>query len=85
MLQPHPRPGHQWPETLGRSHYGRGPAEPVAHTPFEPDTVVDPAVDGLRWRHPAKFVRLRPDLHPDDLIAATADGVQPDTSIMRAG
>ena len=31
------------------------------------ELVVDPATDGPRWRHPARFVRLRPDLRPSDL------------------
>jgi len=34
------------------------------------ELVVDPAVDGTRWRHPATYVRLRPDLHPTDLHPA---------------
>jgi hypothetical protein len=35
------------------------------------ELLVDPAVDGPRWRRPARFVRLRPDLHPTDLIPTT--------------
>src|SRR3954449_1029224 len=59
---------------------GRRPAEPLAYTRVHPDLVVelvvDPAVDGPRWRHPASFVRLRPDLHATDL-APTAPAVAP--------
>jgi hypothetical protein len=43
-----------------------------------PDLIVevsaDLALDGLRWRHPARFVRLRTDLHPDDLLAQELAG-----------
>jgi ATP-dependent DNA ligase len=71
VLRPHPGPGHPWPETLPRSRYGRRPAEPLSYTRVQPRTVVelvvDPAVDGPRWRHAARFLRLRPDLHPDDI------------------
>ncbi len=63
--------GHPWPEVLPRSRWGGRPAEPLAYTRVRPEVmvelVVDPAMDGPRWRHPATFVRLRPDLHPDDL------------------
>jgi hypothetical protein len=74
VLHSHGGPGHPWPELLPRSRWGRGPAEPLAYTRVRPDVVVelvvDPAVDGPRWRHPATLVRLRPDLHPTDLITA---------------
>ena len=77
VLQPHVGPGHPWPELLPRSGWGRGPAEPLAYARVRPEVVVelvvDPAVDGARWRHPARFVRLRPDLHPADLTPATTD------------
>jgi hypothetical protein len=67
-LRPHGGPGHPWPELLPRSRWGRGPAEPLAYTQVRSEVVVelvvDPAVDGPRWRHPATLVRLRPDLHP---------------------
>ena len=63
--------GHPWPEVLPRSRWGGRPAEPLAYTRVRPEVVVelvvDPAVDGPRWRHPATFVRLRPDLRPGDL------------------
>jgi ATP-dependent DNA ligase len=72
VLQPHHGLGHPWPATLPRSRWGRGgPAEPLVYTRVHPDTVaelvVDPATDGPRWRDPARFVRLRPDLRPGDL------------------
>jgi hypothetical protein len=70
VLQPPPRAGHPWPVTLPRSHYGR-PASAQPYTRVRPDAVaelvVDPAIDGLRWRHATRFLRLRPDLRPTDL------------------
>jgi hypothetical protein len=63
-------------ETLGRSHYGRSPAEPVAHTPFEPDTVVDPLSMVSAGATPPSS-SLRPDLHPDDLIVAAPRPTDP--------
>jgi hypothetical protein len=41
------------------------------------ELVVDPATDGPRWRHPARFVRLRPDLHPTDLHPTGPDSAGP--------
>jgi hypothetical protein len=34
------------------------------------EVVVDTAVEQHRWRHPARFVRLRPDLTAGDLAPA---------------
>jgi hypothetical protein len=76
--------GHPWPEVLPRSRWGGRPAEPLAYTQVRPEVVVelvvDPAVDGPRWRHPATLVRLRSDLHPTDLTTggpAPAAATQP--------
>ena len=61
---------HAWPERLPAHSWG---APRTAYTRVRPDLIVevsaDLALDGLRWRHPARFVRLRADLHPDDLLA----------------
>lgn len=75
VLRPHYGVGHPWPAPLPRSRWGRGgPAEPLAYTRVHPEVVVelvvDPATDGPRWRHPARFVRLRLDLHVSDRRAA---------------
>jgi ATP-dependent DNA ligase len=73
-LRPHDGTGHPWPQVLPRTRWGGRPAEPLAYTRVHPDSVVelvvDPAVDGPRWRHPATVVRLRPDLQPADLSPA---------------
>jgi ATP-dependent DNA ligase len=56
VLRPPPGTGHPWPATLPRSRWGRGPAAPLAYTQVRPEVVVellvDPVVDGPRWRHP---------------------------------
>jgi hypothetical protein len=46
----------------------------TAYTRVRPGLVVevsaDMALDGLRWRHPVRFVRLRDDLQAGDLLGA---------------
>jgi hypothetical protein len=37
------------------------------------EVVVDTAVEQHRWRHPARFVRIRAELHPLDLLARSND------------
>jgi ATP-dependent DNA ligase len=60
---------HAWPERLPAHSWG---APRTTYLRVRPDLVVevsaDLALDGLRWRHPARFVRLRADLQPDDLL-----------------
>lgn len=74
VLWPSSGAGHPWPATLPRFHYGHSDRPPQPYTRVRPDTVaelvVDPATDGLRWRHSTRFLRLRPDLHPTDLQPA---------------
>jgi hypothetical protein len=59
---------HSWPERLPAHSWG---ALCTAYTRVRPDFVVevsaDLALDGLRWRHPTRFIRLRADLQPHDL------------------
>jgi hypothetical protein len=77
VLRPHTGPGHPWPVTLPRSHWGSRPAQPLVYTRVHPDVVaelsVHPAADGPRWRHPARLVRIRAELHPLDLWAGSND------------
>ena len=67
-----PGAGHPWPNPLPSDPLG--PARPThrLHTACAPGVVVeltvDTAVEHHRWRHPAHFVRVRPDLRSDDLI-----------------
>ena len=53
------------------SRWGR-PGTPTAYTPVRPAVVVevtvDTAVEHHRWRHPARFLRVRADLRSGDLI-----------------
>jgi ATP-dependent DNA ligase len=59
---------HSWPTTLPAHRWG---APRVDYIRVCPDVVVevsaDLALDGLRWRHPARFVRVRTDLRATDL------------------
>jgi ATP-dependent DNA ligase len=65
--------GHPWPDLLPpgwtSSIYGR--REPTPYTRVAPDVVVearvDVATDGHRWRHPVRYLRLRPDLTVDQV------------------
>ena len=56
--------------TPARAHWG---APRTAYTRVRPTLVVevsvDPALDGLRWRHPVRFIRARDDLQAGDLPA----------------
>lgn len=81
-LTPHVGPGHPWPDVLPSNRWGR-PGPPTVYTQVRPEVVVelvvDTAVEQHRWRHPARFVRVRPDLHAADLApsasrSTTSDG-----------
>lgn len=68
VLSPVGPDGHPWPEVLPPSWLNR---EPLTYERVAPDTVaeirVDPAISHGRWRHLVRFLRLRPDLRPEDL------------------
>ena len=70
LLRPHTGSGHPWPNPLPSTRWGR-PGPPTVYTPVRPRVVVeltvDTAVEHHRWRHPAHFVRVRPDLRINDL------------------
>jgi ATP-dependent DNA ligase len=65
---------HPWPERLPAHSWG---APRTAYTRVRPELVVevsaDLALDGLRWRHPVRFVRYRAELHPMDLPTQPSD------------
>jgi hypothetical protein len=69
-----PATAHPWPELLPPHPYGGGR---TSYTRVLPEVVVelsvDLAMDGLRWRHPVRFVRIRAELHPLDLLARSND------------
>ena len=70
--------GPRLARTAARAPLGRAPRPPTpASAPTSSSrSSADLALDGLRWRHPVRFVRLRPDLHPADLVPA-----QPSTTV----
>jgi ATP-dependent DNA ligase len=62
--------GHPWPERIGTGRFGGGKLS-VPLTRVDPVLVVevsaDTALQAGVFRHPLRFVRVRPDLEPDDL------------------
>jgi hypothetical protein len=64
------RPDHPWPERIGTGRFGGGRLS-VALTRVEPDVVVEISADAALqagvFRHPLRYVRVRPDLRPTDL------------------
>jgi len=63
-------PGHPWPERIGTGAFGGGKLS-VALTRVEPSAVVEVSADAALqagvFRHPLRFVRVRPDLEPGDV------------------
>jgi ATP-dependent DNA ligase len=63
-----PAAAHPWPELLPPHRFGTAPN---AYERVIPELVVelstDLALDGVCWRHPARFVRVRTDLCASDL------------------
>jgi len=62
--------GHPWPERVGTGAFGGGRLS-VALTRVTPTAVVEVSADSALtagvFRHPLRFVRLRPDLSPGDV------------------
>ena len=71
VLAPRMGAGHPWPDMLPSTRWGR-PGPPTVYAQVRPEVVVelvvDTAVEHHRWRHPARFVRVRSDLYPTDLV-----------------
>jgi ATP-dependent DNA ligase len=63
---------HPWPERIGTGRFGGGRLS-VALTRVEPSVVVEISADAALqagvFRHPLRFVRVRPDLRADDVPA----------------
>jgi ATP-dependent DNA ligase len=61
---------HPWPERIGTGAFGGGKLS-VALTRVEPTVVVEVSADAALqagvFRHPMRFVRVRPDLQPEDV------------------
>jgi hypothetical protein len=68
---------HPWAPTIPSSRFGQLHSEPVVYTRVKPRVVVeldvDTAIEHYRWRHACRFVRLRAELHPLDLLAQSSD------------
>jgi ATP-dependent DNA ligase len=77
MLLMPPQRTHPWPERIPASRFGQLPGDLVDYTPTEPLLVVevdtDTCFDQARWRHPTAFRRVRAELDPLDLFAASSD------------
>ena len=65
---------HPWPERIGTGRFGGGRLS-VPLTRVEPSVVVEVSVDAALqagvFRHPLRFLRVRPDLRPDDVPAVS--------------
>jgi ATP-dependent DNA ligase len=65
-----PTGDHPWPDRIGTGRFGGGRLS-VALTRVEPTVVVEVSADAALqagvFRHPLRFVRVRPDLRPEDL------------------
>ena len=64
------KPGHPWPDEITSKRWGgKDSKKPV--TKVEPlvvaEVAADPATQAGQVRHSMRFIRLRPDLTPDDL------------------
>jgi len=63
-------PEHPWPDRIGTGRFGGGRLS-VPLTRVEPDVVVEVSADAALqagvFRHPLRYLRVRPDLEPDDL------------------
>ena len=63
---------HPWPTVLPGGRFGLPGSDPVEHTPVAPTLVVeieaDTAFEAGRYRHGVKFLRVRADLRPEDIL-----------------
>ena len=75
LLRP-PQEGHPCPAQLPSGRFGPTPGELIDYTPVEPEVVVevetDTAFEHGRWRHAARFLRMRHDLSPLEATAESA-------------
>ena len=63
-------PQHPWPDTVISSRFGNG-RDRVRLTKVQPTVVAEVSADTARqagvWRHGVRYLRYRPELHPDDI------------------
>jgi ATP-dependent DNA ligase len=67
---------HPWPPAIPSSRFGHLASTPIEYLQVAPTTVVELDVDlsfeNHRWRHGARFVRIRAELRPEDLFATSS-------------
>ena len=63
--------GHPWPDAIGTGVFGQRAR--VAITQVRPvlvlEVAADPALQGRRYRHALRYLRLREDMDPTDVDA----------------
>jgi hypothetical protein len=63
--------GPPWPPAIPSSWFGQPASKPIDYQPVMPNRIVELDIDTMferhRWRHGARFVRIRADLTPRDL------------------
>lgn len=69
---------HPWPCPLPATWIGQlDQRDPMPYVPVQPllvaEIVVDRAYEHGRFRHPVRLLRLRPELHPDQLPRQSLD------------
>jgi hypothetical protein len=73
LLTPAGGDRHPWASSIPSSWFAQLPSKPIGYQPVVPDTVVELDVDTTferhRWRHGARFVRIRADLQAADVRA----------------
>jgi hypothetical protein len=76
LLQP-AKPGHPWPDQISSQRWG-GKDSKKPLTKVEPlivaEVTADTALQAGQWRHPLRLVRLRAELHPNDLPTLPDNG-----------
>jgi ATP-dependent DNA ligase len=69
--------GHPWPPTIPSGRFGRLDGTPIDYVQVAPTVVVELDVDVSfehhRWRHGARFVRIRRDLKVSDVVSGGSE------------
>ena len=69
-------PDHPWPDTIIANRFGKS-RDRTSITKVAPSVVAEVDADTARqggvWRHPLRFKRSRPELHPADLLTLPSD------------
>ena len=69
---------HPWPDEIGNARWAKTGASRVPLTKVDPTVVAEVSADAAlqagAWRHPLRYVRIRAELHPDDVPRLGEDG-----------